>query len=376
MIVSPSILPLVLSVSLYTAESFSFNTVPRTRSLLESPRSLNSSRLNVATTNADKFTTRIPINEEYEGLKLIHSNPDIYTIENFLDEESCSDLIRRAKEKSMDQSPVAYAGWTKDVKDLLELAAKGPVAWVALTTAWLQVKDDSNVNQIDLFVHALQNYATAFIVAGAGILAYTKFRTDGLQSLRTSTSTTLDDLTLPRSSDSENHGVNGSSTFVTHAAKLFDSESPIDKEARLFEAPTVIRYEPGQVLAPHFDANRSAETEDANRGGQTLATLIVYLNDVKEGGLTRFGRLPARTVQHGDRGSNVENPEDERFLTVEPKLGDALLFFPSDQFGEFDERVEHEGCEAMDEKWIARIWRHIDRVPPPYGMSNNALSKL
>lgn len=372
MIASPSILPLVLFVSLYTAESFPFNTVPRTHNLLESPRSLNSVRLNVATTDADKFTTRIPINEEYEGLTLIHSNPDIYTIENFLDEESCNDLIRRAKEKSMDQSPVAYAGWTKDVKDLLELAAKGPVAWVALTTAWLQVKDDSNVNQIGLFVHVLQNYATAFIVAAAGILAYTKFRTDGLQSLRTSTSTTLDDLTLPKSSGSENHGVNGSSKFVTHAAKLFDSESPIDKEARLFEAPTVIRYEPGQVLAPHFDANRSAETEDANRGGQTLATLIVYLNDVKEGGLTRFGRLPAGTVQH----SNRVNPEDERFLTVKPKRGDALLFFPSDQFGEFDERVEHEGCEAMDEKWIARIWRHIDRVPPPYGMSNNALSKL
>jgi hypothetical protein len=28
-----------------------------------------------------------------------------------------------------------------------------------------------------------------------------------------------------------------------------------------------------QALAPHFDANRSAQIEDANRGGQTLATL-------------------------------------------------------------------------------------------------------
>jgi hypothetical protein len=35
-----------------------------------------------------------------------------------------------------------------------------------------------------------------------------------------------------------------------------------------------------QVLAPHFDANRGAEVEDANRGGQTLATLLVYLNEV------------------------------------------------------------------------------------------------
>jgi len=379
MIGSLSIIPLVLFLSLRTSESFSFTTVFRSRNLLESSRPSHLSRLNVATTNADKFTTRIPINEEYEGLKLVHSNPDIYTIENFLEKEYCNDLIRRAKEKNMDQSPVAYAGWTTDVKDLLELAAKGPVAWVAIFTAWLQVKGDSGVNQIDLLAHVLQNYAAALIVAAAGILAYTKFRTDGLQSLRTSTSTTLDDLTPPpKSNGGDNSSAgNGSAAFVTRAAKLFDSESPVIKEARLFEAPTVIRYEPGQVLAPHFDANRSAETEDANRGGQTLATLIVYLNDVREGGLTRFGRLPATTGYLGDSsGGDVGNLEEERFLTVKPKMGDALLFFPSDQFGEFDERVEHEGCEAVDEKWIARIWRHIDRVPPPYGMSTNALSKL
>jgi len=266
----------------------------------------------------------------------------------------------------MDQSPVAYAGWTTDIKDLLELAAKGPVAWAAILTAWLQVKDDSTVNQIALLVHILQNYAAFFAVAAAGIVAYTKFRTDGLQALRTSTSTTIDDL-APEPGGGNGEG-NGSAVFVTRAARLFDPESPIEKEARLFEAPTVIRYEPGQVLAPHFDANRSAETEDANRGGQTLATLIVYLNDVEEGGLTRFGRLQPTS-------RNIENPE-EKFVTVRPKLGDALLFFPSDQYGVFDDRVEHEGCAAVDEKWIARIWRHIDRVPPPYGMSNDAIVKL
>lgn len=111
--------------------------------------------------------------------------------------------------------------------------------------------------------------------------------------MRTSTSTTLDDLTRADC---------GTRQFVERTAKLFDSSSKkpnhddknhlLRNEAALFEAPTVIRYEAGQVLAPHFDANRSAETEDANRGGQTLATLLVYLNDVEEGGLTRFGKLP------------------------------------------------------------------------------------
>lgn len=376
------IVPLILSTLLRTAESFSFKH--------DVPPPLKPPRLRVRRTAALASTTsttqipsdtltRIPINEEYAGLHLIHSDPDIYTLSDFLDAESCDDLIRRARDKTMSQSPVAYAGWTDDVKVLLELAAKGPVAWIALVTAWLQVRDAvPAAGQIELLVRVLENYATGFVVAAAGIVAYTKFRTDGLQALRTSTSTTLDDLEDGRgSAGGGGGGKNGPAAFVTNAAELFDSESPVEKEARLFEAPTVIRYEPGQVLAPHFDANRSAETEDANRGGQTLATLIVYLNDVEEGGLTRFGRL--RSTGSGGRigeTGTVEEGEEDGFVTVRPKRGDALLFFPADRDGVFDERVEHEGCAAVDEKWIARIWRHIDRVPPPYGMSNDAIVKL
>ena len=48
--------------------------------------------------------------------------------------------------------------------------------------------------------------------------------------------------------------------------------------------------------------------------------------------------------------------------------GQGLLFFPADAAGEFDERVEHEGAKAIDEKWIARIWKHQYRVPPPCGL--------
>ena len=115
-------------------------------------------------------------------------------------------------------------------------------------------------------------------------------------------------------------------------------------------------------MAPHFDANRAASTEDKNRGGQTLATLLLYLNDVENGGNTRFGRLITT--------------DTDIALTVKPKMGDALLFFPADVNGMFDERVEHEGCMAVDTKWIARIWRHIERVPPPFGLTIDGLSKL
>lgn len=296
------------------------------------------------------------IDEEYPGIRQVHKNPDIFVIENFLDHESCVNIIEKAKERTLERSPVAYAGWTEDFRDLVELAAKGPVVWLALITAWVQVKDIANANQISLVLQSLQNYAVIFLMAVGGIAAFTYSRAEGLKSLRTSTSTTLDDLSQKES---------GANKFVQNAAKLLGTPSDsLRQEAANFEAPTVIRYEPEQILAPHFDANRSAETEDANRGGQTLATLLVYLNDVPRGGLTRFGKLPplADSIEPGETN-----------LTVRPRMGDALLFFPADAMGTFDERTEHEGCPAVDEKWIARIWRHKNRVPPPFGLSESSL---
>ncbi len=104
------------------------------------------------------------------------------------------DMINRAQEKTLERSPVAYAGWTKAFKDLVELAAKGPVARLSLIGAWVQVKDDADANQVSLVVHALQNYAIIFAVVTAAIAAFTVSRAEGLKSLWTSTSTTLDNL--------------------------------------------------------------------------------------------------------------------------------------------------------------------------------------
>ncbi|GAX11652.1 hypothetical protein FisN_7Lh012 [Fistulifera solaris] len=261
-------------------------------------------------------------------------------------------MIEQAKAKGdMTLSPTAYAGWTQDSRDLIELAAKGPVVWLAVLTAWYQTIQQPEQKQIvTLIFHALQNYIVFFALALATVATYTQSRAKGLQALRTSTSTTLDDLTDPNS---------GAKLFVQQAARLFSSSSSasssLKQQARYFEAPTIIRYEPGQLLAPHYDANFSAATEDANRGGQTLATLLVYLNNVPQGGATRFGKLD---------------------LMVQPTRGDALLFFPADANGCFDERTEHEGCPAIDEKWIARIWRHEARAPPPYGLSEKMLGFL
>jgi hypothetical protein len=225
--------------------------------------------------------------------------------------------------------------------------------------------EGAEASVFSLVLHSLRNFGCLFLVAAVLIGAYTKYREGELQKLRTSSSTTLDDL-----------GVSGTREFVVCAEELFaPSSSSLDandgssssRAASYFEAPTVIRYEKDQSLSPHYDANRSAAVEDANRGGQTLATLIVYLNDVSVGGTTRFGKLPSvedeRQVKHDPN------------LNIVPRKGDALLFFPADANGVFDERMEHEGCPAVDEKWIARIWRHEGRVVPPFGLSDEGMRR-
>ena len=361
-ILSAQLLLLLASSALVFVRGFS---LPRNNA-----RPLSSSQLWISSTTTSTPTVgpRLSIREDFPGLQLVYSNPDVYVIENFLDADSCQDLMDRAEQKGLSQSPVAYAGWTDDLKDLVELAAKGPVAWLAIGIGWLQTKDGAG-SQLDLIFHMVQNFVGLMIVAIAGIGLFTKSRADSLQDLRTSTSTTLDDMT----SDSKGT-VQGPLTFVRRTSQLFttsDASTVQQEEASHFEAPTVIRYEAGQVLAPHYDANRSAATEDANRGGQTLATLLVYLNDVGQGGLTRFGKLPtAKSSPH----TQVEKSEEK--LSIRPKRGDALLFFPADANGNFDDRTEHEGCPAVDEKYIARIWRHQNRVPPPFGMNEDAIRKV
>jgi hypothetical protein len=181
-------------------------------------------------------------------------------------------------------------------------------------------------------------YLGAVGAAYGASLAYVKHKERELGDLRTSTSTALD-----------GSGV-GERELIRATERLLPGTS-----WTTYEAPTVIRYERGQKLAPHFDANRGAAVEDANRGGQTLVTLLVYLNDVDEvrgGGQTVFGRLGG--------------------LAVRPAKGRALVFFPANVDGEFDDRVEHEGTEANEEKWIVRIWVHQNKVGgPPSGLPDD-----
>jgi hypothetical protein len=116
-----------------------------------------------------------------------------------------------------------------------------------------------------------------------------------------------------------------------------------------WEEPQTVRYRRNEKFTWHLDALSPEAATDPSGAGQRVATLLVYLTDLKdeEGGATMFRDLGA-----GDEP-----------LKVRPKKGSALLFFPSAggiPNVPFDIRTLHCGEavseNAESEKWIAQLW--------------------
>ena len=116
------------------------------------------------------------------------------------------------------------------------------------------------------------------------------------------------------------------------------------------EGLQVLRYGPGGQVRPHFDflvPSNSANSESIARSGQRLSTLIVYLNDVAEGGETVFPEIG---------------------LSVVPRRGDALYFEYTNSRMQVDLKSAHGGAAVgRGEKWIVTKWMRTRRflsAPP------------
>lgn len=134
-----------------------------------------------------------------------------------------------------------------------------------------------------------------------------------------------------------------------------------------WEEPQTVRYRGSEKFTWHLDA-LSPSDELQISGGQRVATVLVYLNDVEEGGATMF-----RDLTNDEEDDETAEQQQQRPLKVQPKKGTALVFFPSAggvPNTPFDIRTLHAG-EKVDpnspiDKWIAQLWlrEHANTYQP------------
>ncbi|OWM82116.1 probable prolyl 4-hydroxylase 9 isoform X2 [Punica granatum] len=115
------------------------------------------------------------------------------------------------------------------------------------------------------------------------------------------------------------------------------------------EAFNVLRYEVGQRYNSHYDAFHPAEY--GPQKSQRVASFLLYLSDVEEGGETMFPFAD---------GENMDGSYDFRKCTglkVKPRRGDGLLFYSLLPNGTIDPTSLHGSCPVIrGEKWVATKW--------------------
>ncbi|TRZ40500.1 2OG-Fe(II) oxygenase [Niallia circulans] len=105
------------------------------------------------------------------------------------------------------------------------------------------------------------------------------------------------------------------------------------------EGIQILKYTPGQEYKAHFDFFNSASKAAKNN---RISTLVIYLNDVEEGGETYFPKLN---------------------LSISPKKGSAVYFeyFYNNQ--DLNELTLHGGAPVIKgEKWVATQWMRKQKI--------------
>ncbi|XP_047325295.1 probable prolyl 4-hydroxylase 3 [Impatiens glandulifera] len=123
------------------------------------------------------------------------------------------------------------------------------------------------------------------------------------------------------------------------------------------EGLQILHYEVGQKYDPHYDY--FVDEFNTKNGGQRVATLLMYLSDVEEGGETIF---PAAQGNYSAVPWWNELSEcGKKGLSVKPKMGDALLFWSMRPDATLDTTSLHGGCPVIiGNKWSSTKWMHVD----------------
>lgn len=106
-----------------------------------------------------------------------------------------------------------------------------------------------------------------------------------------------------------------------------------------------------------------------------MATVFIYLSDVEMGGHTLFPYAknytkPETSQEHKDEVERLKQElfpnkpdmhsfvdECETKMSVQPKVGDAVLFYSTNRNGKLDIAATHGACPVLKgEKWGANLW--------------------
>ncbi len=105
------------------------------------------------------------------------------------------------------------------------------------------------------------------------------------------------------------------------------------------EAFQVLRYKIGDEYKPHYDyfnLNTPGSSSHLKRGGQRLASVIIFLQDTPKGGATIFPKAG---------------------IEVQPIKGNAVIFYNQLPNGMEDPLTLHGGAPVLEgEKWIMVKW--------------------
>ncbi|CAI8600149.1 unnamed protein product [Vicia faba] len=123
------------------------------------------------------------------------------------------------------------------------------------------------------------------------------------------------------------------------------------------EGLQVLHYGVGEKYEPHYDY--FLDEFNTKNGGQRVATVLMYLSDVEEGGETVFPAAKANfsAVPWWNDLSECAR----KGLSVKPKMGDALLFWSMRPDASLDASSLHGGCPVIrGNKWSSTKWMHLE----------------
>uniref|UniRef100_A0A7S4B109 Fe2OG dioxygenase domain-containing protein n=1 Tax=Chrysotila carterae TaxID=13221 RepID=A0A7S4B109_CHRCT len=256
--------------------------------------------------------------KSYFDIEILHHDPPVYRIPDFLNSDECRAIIEAAQSE---MTEVPYTdGILIDKTKLWPLAPLGLMASVLLAAC-------TERTAIEAAVQVAAAYSALSLM-----LATLSMASMRLRLFRCFTGTKWSTQLQRPSHAQRTHAT--VEPFLEHACALF-RVSP-DR----FEVPTVTKYAVGQFQREHTDARVACDSlgldEFSASGGQRLAQLLVYLQPPLAGGETSF-RLFG--------------------FCVKPRRGDALVFPTAFADGTADQRYVHAGEPVTQgEKWNINTW--------------------